>query len=62
MSDQLRLVQIQSMTLASSALQIRRHGYSVDLNIVMGVKIVDSVGDSLLLLLHMVNTLSLKMQ
>ncbi|AES75693.1 hypothetical protein MTR_6g055240 [Medicago truncatula] len=28
-------VQIQSMTLASSTLQIRRHGYSGDLNIVI---------------------------
>jgi len=30
-------VQIQSMTLASSTLQIRRHGYSGDLNIVISV-------------------------
>ena len=32
-------VQIQSMTLASSTLQIRRHGFSGDLNIVIGVDI-----------------------
>ena len=32
-------VQIQSMTLASSTLQIRRHGYSGDLNIVICVGI-----------------------
>jgi len=32
-------VQIQSMTLVSSTLQIRRHGYSGDLNIVICVGI-----------------------
>ncbi|AES67114.1 transmembrane protein, putative [Medicago truncatula] len=32
-------VQIQSMTLASSTLQIRKHGYSRDLNIVICVGI-----------------------
>ena len=32
-------VQIQSMTLASSTLQIRKHGYSGDLNIVICVGI-----------------------
>ena len=34
-------VQIQSMTLASSTLQIRRHGYSGDLNIVIRTRIIE---------------------